>query len=65
MGKLKPCPFCGGKVSVTYSSWNKTFNIWHDDNQCALIEPMQIDGAKANSLKEASDLWNRRAKTWD
>ena len=65
MSKLKPCPFCGGKVSITYSSWNEAFNIWHNDKPCALIEPIQIDGSKAKSLKEAIDLWNRRAKTWD
>jgi hypothetical protein len=63
MSKLKPCPFCGGKVSITYSSWNKTFNIWHNDKPCALIEPIQIDGSKAKSLAEASEMWNRRTKT--
>ena len=61
MIKLKPCPFCGGKVSITYSSWNKVFNVWHVDRPCDMTEPMLIDGTKAESLADAYRVWNRRA----
>ena len=60
-GKLKPCPFCGGAVSITYNSFDKAFVIWHKGDKCPFIEPMYIDGERAKSLKEAYAIWNTRA----
>lgn len=61
MDKLKPCPFCGGKVSVTYNSCSKSYNFWHKSKNCAAVEPIRFDGCKLKSLNEAIDAWNRRA----
>lgn len=61
---LKPCPFCGGKVTLTYNSASNTFNIYHISNKpseiCPFVEPIQIDGTIVKSLKEAADIWNMR-----
>lgn len=60
MDNLKPCPFCGSKMSVTYNSLG-VFNFWHsDDKECPFNEPFQISVKKAKTLSEATDLWNRR-----
>ena len=55
---LKPCPFCGGEVSLTYNSMDKAFSIWHRFNKCAMAEPMKLD--EAESLADAAEKWNRR-----
>ena len=60
MSELKPCPFCGGEVRLTYNSMDKAFNIWHKFNKCAMAEPMRLDDAE--SLADATEKWNRRAK---
>lgn len=60
--ELKPCPFCGVKVLLTYHSAGNTFNFWHKGvNSCAAKDPIEFDGDMVKSLKEASDAWNRRA----
>lgn len=58
MIELKPCPFCGGEVRLTYNSMDKAFNIWHRFNKCAMAEPMRLDDAE--SLADAAEKWNRR-----
>ena len=59
--KLKPCPFCGAKVSLTYHSADNTFNFWHNGiNGCAAKEPIEFDGYFVKSLAEAAEAWNRR-----
>ena len=62
MEKLKPCPFCGGRVQVYYSSEQKAHFVVHaeDEQRCWLLMPIMIRGAK--SLAEAAEAWNRRAK---
>ena len=63
MKELKPCPFCGGEVSMTYNSASRTFNIWHTDRKCELAEPIMIDQSGAvRSMAEATKVWNRRVK---
>ena len=29
MSELKPCPFCGGEVSMTYCGADNTYNVYH------------------------------------
>lgn len=61
--ELKPCPFCGQRVSLTYHSRDNTFNFWHTVvNSCAAVDPIQFDGDMVKSLKEATNAWNRRSK---
>lgn len=58
--EIKRCPFCGSKVSLTYSSHSNKFNIWHD-KKCFLSEPIQIDcDNEIYSFEKAIEVWNRR-----
>ena len=63
MNELKPCPFCGSKVAMTYSSRTNTFKIWHEGEKCELTEPIQIDANDTvDSLSKATEVWNRRTE---
>lgn len=61
MEKLKPCPFCGGRVNITYNSGENAFAVWHTKEPC-FIEPLWISGDDAKTLNEAYAFWNRRAE---
>ena len=60
--KLKPCPFCGGEVSMVYNSQSGVFKFWHKGlnahKDCCVSEPILVD---ADSLADARQKWNRRA----
>lgn len=56
--ELKPCPFCGGSVSITYNSFENAYAVWHKVSDCALIEPLWIEGAE--TLEDATKIWNTR-----
>ena len=64
MTDLRPCPFCGGEVSITYHSADNVFSVWHKDDRCKFIEPMYIDGKYAKSLSDARNIWNKRSVPW-
>lgn len=62
--KLKPCPFCGKRVSLSYHSPDRAYQIRHrpyQDGICYLTEPFTIPLEYAGSLREASEAWNRRS----
>lgn len=62
MEELKPCPFCGERVTIYYSSAKKGFFFMHRRNgECILLTPSPIVG-KYKSLAEAYEAWNRRGK---
>ena len=61
MTDLRPCPFCGGDVNITYYSADNVFAIWHKYDGCKFIEPMYIDGEYAKSLSDARNIWNDRS----
>ena len=61
--KLKPCPFCGDSVNMTYNSCFKCYNVWHTNDRCMFIEPFQIHDKYAKSLTEAYEIWNKRGIT--
>lgn len=61
--ELKPCPFCGSRVSMTYNSGANKFYVWHlDMTECWIDEPISLPcGDGCGSLDEAAEKWNRRA----
>jgi hypothetical protein len=63
MDKLKPCPFCGGEMNMTYSTPDQEFHLWHKmpDPVCSLGEPFIIPTNRIVSKREdAVKAWNRR-----
>ncbi len=64
MAELRRCPFCGSEVTMTYTSYDNMYHIYHryDVVMCAIKEPIDIDGYFVKSLSEAADAWNRRAE---
>jgi len=65
MKGLRPCPFCGGEVNISYVSGDNCFSVWHKyETMCKFIEPFWIDGEYAKSLKDAKDIWNKRPVPW-
>ena len=62
--ELKPCPFCGGAVSVVYNSADNAFKFYHksvfDTIHCPVIEPIMMGELETMSLACAAENWNRR-----
>ena len=56
--ELKPCPFCGGEVSMTQHLFSGGFNVWHIGQPC-LVEPIRI---VTTDREQAIEAWNRRAE---
>ena len=63
MEKLKPCPFCGGEVILSYSS-KGSFHFRHRAyDGCMFFEFMSyITPNGCGSLAEAAEAWNKRAE---
>ena len=62
MTELKPCPFCGQPVNMTYNSLDDAFKFYHkgvNDADCCIIEPIMLS---AKSLADAAQKWNRRVE---
>ena len=64
MTNLKPCPFCGKRVIVYYSSATKGYYAVHEDEQnseCIILMPLLINGHNLFvCLSDAIEAWNRR-----
>ena len=62
MSELKPCPFCGRKVSMEYNSRDNVFKVYHsrlsDALDCPIVEPIRLVGL---NIERAEEAWNRRA----
>lgn len=56
---LKPCPFCGGSVSILYNSLDNEYHVYHDSEECK-FDTFTIDGYYAHSIAEAYEIWNTR-----
>ena len=60
--KLKPCPFCGGEMTVCGSSRLKRFTISHRGDRKCLFYAFEIDWQTVSSIAEAIEAWNQRAE---
>lgn len=60
MGDLKPCPFCGKKVTLISTSRTKEFIFSHKELRDCPFYQFKMSWEVAKNLKEATDLWNRR-----
>ncbi len=58
---LKPCPFCGKNVHLISTSQTKHFVFSHTGLRNCPLYKFEISWEVAKSLKEAIELWNRRA----
>lgn len=65
--KLKPCPFCGGKVIIMrlerLENGSVSYYVSHSDiYNCAYEIRQQYE---SRTIQEAADKWNGRADTND
>ena len=60
--ELKPCPWCGGNVTIIYRSASDMFHIYHCDEsgKCDIVGPFKIHKSRAATLEKAAEIWNRR-----
>lgn len=57
---LKPCPFCGSGVSITFNSVLNEYHIYHKlVNDCP-FDDLVVPGTNANAMSEACNVWNTR-----
>lgn len=56
--KLKPCPFCGGKVKIS-NGYNIDFNNRSHEFFFAICLECGARGSDGNTEKEAAEKWNR------
>ncbi|MCH5192249.1 MAG: Lar family restriction alleviation protein [Oscillospiraceae bacterium] len=54
---LKPCPFCGGDVTVDYNSYTKAFFVACDNGECELC----VNTLPCKTAEQAIKTWNKRA----
>ena len=64
MAELKPCPFCGGEVSMVLNIFEKTYFVYHKGFEpCLIEEPFGIPmNALVTNREDAIRAWNRRMK---
>ena len=67
MAELKPCPFCGGKVSIhPYSGLGFMLHHAHEENPECPIASYECDGGILGGVyiydteEQAVEAWNRR-----
>lgn len=60
---LKPCPFCGCKMSMAIRKYvclkTQCYSIVHPDNGCILED---FESYETSARGELVDKWNRRVK---
>lgn len=65
MSDLKPCPFCGGEMFLSYHSGDNAFHVFHKSSlaaiHCPILEPFLVTELDDMSLNGAKEAWNRRA----
>lgn len=60
---LKPCPFCGKEVTLISTSRTKQFIFSHQGLRNCPFYQFEMSWECATSLKEAKEIWNRRAES--
>ena len=65
MSDLKPCPFCGGKVSINFGADLEPVGIWcpgcHMLAKFTRIRPVGKNEKFGRYIDELTEMWNRRA----
>lgn len=59
---LKSCPFCGKEVTLISTSQTKEFIFSHKGLRNCPFYQFKISWEVAKSMKEATELWNRRSE---
>ena len=65
MKNLKPCPFCGGEMTIVRSPETRSFIISHRNLRNCHFYRFRINWQTANTLEEAVLAWNRRTTDYD
>jgi len=60
MTDLKPCPFCGGKMTMMYSKIRGEYIFSHKELRNCPFMSFEMGGCEASTLNEAASIWNRR-----
>ena len=60
MNELKPCPFCGKKMTVMYSKIRGEYIFSHKELRNCPFLSFEIGSEAAHTLNEAASIWNRR-----
>lgn len=67
MDKLKPCPFCGGRVAIAENTAPRLYRPVKNHPyyiccySCDLLFGYDVDyGGEFDSKEEAAEAWNRR-----
>ena len=63
MTELKPCPFCGGSVSMVLNQFEGSYMVFHNSIEpCLVCEPFEIAmNAVVKNREDAIRAWNRRS----
>ena len=63
MTELKPCPFCGGAVTMVLNGAEHSYFVYHKGFEpCLINEPFEIPmNAVVKNIIDAERVWNRRA----
>lgn len=59
---LEPCPFCGNEVTLISTSQTKEYIFSHKGLRNCPFYQFKMPWEVAKNLREAKDLWNRRAE---
>lgn len=57
---MLPCPFCGAPGELFHDMSSDYERNWYWHGQCSDYDGCWIEGASADTKKEAIRLWNRR-----
>lgn len=59
--EMRPCPFCGGEMTVSFASRPRRFKFAHKGLRNCYFYAFEVDPVAAETLAEAIKAWNRRA----